>query len=152
MDQKGFTLIETLLAIVIMGIAVGLVSLSFPKLESSQVLDKSSSLVVSVLNEARSLTLSGKSDSQYGVYFQDDQLALFRGSTYATSTSDNVFTTLNSLVGIRNISLSGGSSRVLFDRLTGATSQAGSLEVYLRSDTASYKRVTISSTGVIEED
>ncbi len=150
--QKGFTIIETLLAVVIMGIAITIVTLSFGKVESRQALDKSAALVVSVLNEARSMTLSSISDSRYGVSLQDDQMVLFKGFAYATSTQSNITTSLNASVGIRNINLAGGSTNVVFDRLTGATSQSGTFEVYLRSATTSFKRITINSTGLIEEN
>ncbi len=150
--ESGFTFLEIVLVIAILGLAITVVSLSFSKLESSQVLDKSSLSVVSVLSEARSATLSALDDSQYGVYFQDDQMVLFKGGSYATSTQGNATTTLHSLVGIRNISLSGGGSVVVFKRLTGSTDQSGTLDVYLRSDPSRYKRISIGGTGVIEED
>lgn len=149
--KKGFTLMETLMVIAIAGIAVTIVTLSLSKINSSKALDTDVSLVVSVLNEARSMTLSSVDALQYGVNLQDSQVVLFSGSSYSTSSPSNVFTTLNSLVGIRNISLSGGGTSVVFQRLTGETSQSGTLEVYLRSATTSYKTVTINSTGVIED-
>lgn len=150
--ERGFTFIEVLLAIAILGLAITIVTLSFSKLGSSQVLEKSSLEVISVIEEARSITLSALDDSQYGVYFQDDQIALFKGSSYATSTAGNVFTTLNPLVGIHNISLSGGANKIVFNRLTGATTQSGTLDVYLRSDPTQYKRITISGTGIVQEN
>ncbi len=151
-NNKGFTIIETLLAIIILGIAVTMVTLSFSKIQSHQALEKSSLLVLSVLSEARSHTLSAVSDSRYGVNFQNDQLVLFRGTSYATTTSTNVFTTLNPLVGIRNIYLAGSSTSVVFERLTGKASVSGTLEVYLRSDPTLFKRITITSIGLAEEN
>ena len=56
--NKGYTLLELLIAIVIIAIAVTIVALSFSKLNKHSALDKSADLVVSVLNEARALTLA----------------------------------------------------------------------------------------------
>ncbi len=151
-SKRGFTLIEILLVIVMMAVLVTMVVLSFNKLGSSQALDKSATTVVSVLSEARALTLSASQDARYGVSLQDNQVVLFRGATYATSTTGNVFTPLHPSVGIRNVSLAGGASSVVFNRLTGGTSQTGTFEVYLRSATTTFKTVTVSGTGIIEEE
>ena len=149
-SRAGFTLVETLLGLVVLTLAVTIVSLSFSKLKSHQALDTSAAIVTAVLNEARSLTLSAYNDAQYGVHLEDTQVVLFRGSTYATSSTSNVVTTLHPLVGLHNISLVGSSTNIVFQRLTGTTGQAGTLDRYLREGTTTYKRINIRSTGVAE--
>lgn len=148
--RKGFTLIEILMAVAIIGLAVTIVTLSFGGLNASQALDKSVLNVISVLDEARAKTLSAVDDSQYGVRIEESQVILFRGASYSASDPGNEVTELHALVAIRNISLSGGGASVVFQRLTGATAQPGTFEVYLRQAADTFKTVTVNSTGVAE--
>ena len=131
MANKGFTLLEILFGIAILAIAITIVTLSFSKINENIALDKSVDIAILVLDEARSSALAAKSGSQYGVNIESLQL--------------------NPLVGIRNISLSGGGTSVIFNKLTGATSQSGSFEIYLKETSTTYKTINISTTGIIQE-
>lgn len=150
--SKGFTILEILFALFIITLAITIVTFSFSKLNSSQALDKSATLVVSILDEARSLTLSSVNDSQYGVNFEDSQIVLFKGSIYSSSDSSNVVTELNSLVGLRNITLYGGGTSAVFKRLTGDTDQAGTMELFLKATPETFHTITIENTGIAESD
>lgn len=147
MKLKGFTLLEILFSIAILGILVTIVTFSFSKLNSQQELENSTDLVVTILNEARSLTLSSKNDSQYGVYLDTSKVVLFEGISYSPTDATNVTTVLNSLVGIRNISLINGGASIVFKRLTGDTNETGSFEIYLINKPETFNTVNISSTG-----
>lgn len=150
MGNKGFTALEILVAISIITLAVTIITVSFSRLNSAQALDKSATLVTSVLDEARSLTLSSQGDSQYGVYFEDSQVTLFKGATYSSPDPVNVVTFLHSLVGLRNITLSGGGMSVVFKRLIGSTDETGTLEVFLKNSPTTFRTITISATGLVE--
>ena len=152
MEHKGFTILEILMAISIVTLAVTIVAFSFSKLNSKQALDKSADLVASILNEARSLTLSSTDDSQYGVYFETSRVVLFKGATYSQFDSANVVTDINVLTGLRNITLAGGSTSVVFQRLTGNTDQTGTVEVFLKASPEIFRAITISGTGIVELD
>jgi len=97
--KKGFTTVELLISIVILAIAITIVVASFSKLNSNKALETSSASATSVLDEARSLTLTSLNDTKYGVKIEASQLTLL---------PTNTVTPLNSLVAIRNISLSTG--------------------------------------------
>ncbi len=148
--EKGFTLLEILFTIVILSIIVTIVTFSFSRLNSSKALDGSANLVVSTLNEARTLTLSSVGNSQYGVHFADSEITLFKGSTYSSSDPSNVATELNSLVGLRNIILFGGGMDIVFKRLTGRTDKSGTLQVFLKDSPENFLTITVSSSGVVE--
>src|SRR3989344_1838399 len=115
--NKGFTILEILLTLFVLSLVVTIVTFSFSKLNSSKALDGSANLVVLTLDEARSLTLSSVGDTKYGVHFTESEITLFKGSTYSSSDPSNVVTELNSLVGLRNIILSGGGTDIVFTRL-----------------------------------
>ncbi|OHA88634.1 MAG: hypothetical protein A3C70_03490 [Candidatus Zambryskibacteria bacterium RIFCSPHIGHO2_02_FULL_43_14] len=148
MEHKGLTVLEILFAISILTLAVTIVAFSFSKLNSKQALDRSADLVVSILDDARSLTLSSKGGSQYGVQFEASQVILFKGVAYSSSDSSNVVTELNPMVGLRNVVLSGGGVSVVFERLTGNTNHAGSVEVFLKAVPETLRTISISATGV----
>ena len=150
MKYKGFTVLEILVAISIITLVVTIITISFSKLNSAQALDKSATLVTAVLDEARSLTLSSKGDSQYGIYFGDSQVTLFKGATYSPSDPANVVTNLHALVSLRNITLFGGGTSVVFKRLTGNTNQTGTAEVFLKDSPTTFRTITISATGIVE--
>ncbi len=150
--MKGFTILEILMALAIAGIALAIVTLSFSKLNQNQALDKSALVIISVLDEARALTLAGKDGAQYGVNIEASQVTLFKGSSYSSVDSSNISTPLNSLIAIRNINLAGGGNSVIFQKLTGKTAQTGSLEVYLKDDSTRFHTISINSNGVVEEN
>ena len=148
--KRGFTLMEIMIVIVIMTILLTIVLTSFSNLNKSQALDKTSSYVASIIEEARGNTLFSKNDSQYGVKFETSRIIMFKGSTYSSSNPDNVIYDLNNLVTISNISLSSGGSEIVFDRLTGNTSQTGTLTLSLVTSTSTKAYVSFSKTGIVE--
>lgn len=149
--KKGFTIVEILFGIAILGIAITIISLSFSNLNKNAALDTSADTAISIFNEARFQTLSAKSGAQYGVNIQESQLILFKGGAYSPSDSNNIVTPLHALVAARNITLSDGGSSVVFTRLTGAANQNGTFELYLKDEPARYRTIFITATGIAQE-
>jgi len=150
-SERGVTLIEILVAIGVAVILIGISTTIFYRLNNKFALDKGVDAVTSTLQEARSLTLAGKNGLQYGVHFGSSELVLFEGASYSSSDPNNVVTNLNFRAAIRNISLSGGGSDVVFKRLTGATDNVGSVEVYILNEASASSTVNILNTGVVQE-
>jgi len=147
---RGFSVIEVLVVLSLLVLLTAIVLISLAKLNSSQVLDKSASLVAAVIDDARSLTLSAKNDSQYGVYFEAGDITIFKGATYSSGDPENIVTPLDSRVALRNITLTGGGSSIVFNRLTGETDNSGTLEVYLTASSNTFKTITVTATGVVD--
>jgi hypothetical protein len=101
--------------------------------------------VLSTLAAAREKTLAGINNSQYGVHFQSDRLILFRGASYPGTTVQTI--DLDSTITIPTITLAGGGTNVIFNRLTGATAQTGTIVVRLASDATQSIIITIAATG-----
>jgi hypothetical protein len=148
----GLTVLEMILGIALVAVSVTIVTLSFSKVNSNESIDSGVSLVISVLDEARNMTLSGVGGAQYGVYLEESQVTLFKGASYSAGSPDNEVTQLPSLVGVRNITLAGGGSSVVFQKLTGATTQSGTFEVYLKSAPSQLVRVNVGANGIAEEN
>lgn len=148
--QKGFTLIEILIVITIIAVISTLIFVSFSRFNSTQTLNGTTQTVLSILDEARALTLASKNNLSYGVHFESSKVVLFGGTTYSATDPDNDVTTLNNRVTISDISLNGGVQDVLFDKLTGKTGQNGTVTVTLTFDASRFKIIKIGTTGVSE--
>ena len=132
---------------VIISILTALVLIPFSDFRNSQILDSEAKVVESFISEARSKTLASQNDNHFGVYFESDRVVLFAGDTYDELDPENKEWTLSEAV---SLSVSGLSNdQVIFSRLTGKASQAGSVTVSLVSDVSQSKTVNISSAGIL---
>ncbi len=148
--RLGFTLVEILVVIGIIFLLSIITFSSFSNLNKKELLDKESLKVLSIIQDARSLTLSSKNSSQYGVYFEGDKVTFFAGDSYNPLNSDNLITDLSSQVIISSINLDGGGLELVFERLNGRTQQFGTVVMELVSDSSSSKTIRVFETGLSE--
>lgn len=148
-NQEGRSLAEILIVafivIVLATFAVGSIS----SYRNGQALKDASDDVVSLLNRAHSNTLAGDSQLSWGVHFTSSNMTLFSGSSYTNGASGNTVITLSSVVTLSSISLNGGGSDVIYNRLYGDTSNYGTITVQLSSDSTKTRTVTITKPGVV---
>ena len=149
---KGFTLVELLIVITIAGLISVLTMGVFSKMVEREVLDKKTAIVVSLLNQARASTLSAQNAQSYGVHFESGKAVLFIGPTYSAGATTNKEEIVGGRVSIPTITLAGGESNVLFNRLTGATAQTGTVTLSLIASPAQTKVITINGTGVVSSN
>ncbi|MBA3733347.1 prepilin-type N-terminal cleavage/methylation domain-containing protein [Patescibacteria group bacterium] len=147
--KKGFSIIELLMSLAIIGLLTTIILTSFVSFRKNQSLSKDTETIVETLRQARNQTLSSKNSSNYGVHIESSKIVLFTGSTYVVNTASNQEFILNSTDNILSITLAGGGSEVVFNRLTGETSQNGTV-VVSSAGISKTKTVTIYKTGVIE--
>ena len=146
--QKGFTMLELVVVVAIVVLLASIIITSFSQFRNSKVLDTGVENTLSVLAKARGNTLSSKNAYQYGVHFEATQAVLFRGATYSSFDTNNEAALLDNALEISSISLTGGGSNVLFDRLTGKTNMNGTIVIRVKSDTSKTKTITINATGI----
>jgi len=149
-SQRGVTLMEIIIVIAIMMILLALTIQSFSKLGAIRALDTNAQVILLELEKARSLTLASKNESQFGVHFATTSVTLFEGSTYDASSASTTVTYFNPAVTITYIALTGSSTSVVFERLTGKTAQAGTITVTLSGQLSGTKTLRIYATGVAE--
>jgi prepilin-type N-terminal cleavage/methylation domain-containing protein len=147
---SGFTLIEILVVIAFIALLSTITFQSFRALNDKEALDKDAHGILSLMLEARSLTLSSKNANQYGVHFESDKAVIFTGGVYDANASDNVVMDLNHGVRITDIDLQGGGNEVIFTRLTGNTSQYGTTTISLLADSSKTKSIVIFQSGLSE--
>jgi Tfp pilus assembly protein FimT len=148
--KKGFTMTETIIIVAVSIILFAIIVSAYSGFNKNQSLNSTSSEVVSVLNEARALTLASLDNKAYGVHFQSDKVIFFKGSVFSSSDPDNKITTISSKISISNISLNGGGDDIIFQRLTGKTDQDGTITLSLVSDPSKSKTITVGVSGIIE--
>ena len=148
MTQRGVTLMEVLMVIGIIATLSVLSFVAFRNLNSTRALEGEAGRVAGELQKARALTLSSKNQAQFGLHVQASQVTLFQGVVFVAGSSTNTVTGLNPLITISSISLAGGGSDVVFNRLSGKTAENGTITLS-RTGGAS-KTITIYSTGLVE--
>lgn len=150
-NSKGFTLVELLGAFSIMIILMAIVTGIFMNFRNSQSLGKDTEMTLSVLRQARSQTLTSQNGTNYGVHFGTTKITLFVGNTYSAGASTNIDFILTGSDTVMAITLVGGGSDIIFKRLSGETSQNGTI-VLTSTITGSTKTVTVYKTGLIESN
>jgi prepilin-type N-terminal cleavage/methylation domain-containing protein len=146
--KRGLTLVEVLVTIAIGLIVVGTVFGAFVTFNKRQAVDKNVFKVYALLEEARSRTLSARSDSQYGVHFLANQVSLFSGSTFASSS---IITTVTFPPSVSaSTTLTSGGVDVIFTRITGSTVNSGTSTLSIAGSATSSRSLIIYKTGLIE--
>ncbi len=149
--RKGFTLIETMSAIAIGILLISIIFYSFSSLRNNASLQKNVSQAKSILEEARYSSISEKSDYSYGVHLQSDRLVLFSGSVYNSADAKNK-TQLFDNATLDNISLNGGGSEIIFNKITGSTNTFGTFRIKSSIDLNKSMIIRVIGTGVISEE
>ena len=147
--MSGFTALELIIVVSTIFIMSAIVLNAFINYRKTQALSKDTETVVEILRLARGQTLSSQNASQYGVHFASSTITLFVGSSYVVGTTTNKDFNLISADTILTLALTGGGNNVIFNRLTGETSQDGII-VISSSLATTTKTVTIYKTGLIE--
>jgi len=149
--NKGYTLLELVIAIAIGAMIIYVVGSSFYKLIATQAFDKDYISVSSLVDQAKSLALNSKLASPYGVYFSSSTAVMFKGDNYVSTSTNNQVYVLNSRVSISSLNLIGSTTdRVIFSHLTGYASASGTISVSLKDGSANARVIKIYQTGIIE--
>lgn len=143
--------LEIIITLAIMGIILVISIPSFSSFRNRQVVTNTAQDIVTLLNEARNNTLLSKSSTFYSVRIENSRAVLFTGGTFDTNSASNKVVTFDSLVTVPSLGilLYGSGVDVKFDRLSGDTSQYGTIQVNLISDATIKKIITINKLGVV---
>ena len=147
-NKKAFTLIEMM---VVIGLLAVMLLIPVLYTQASQVRFDFNSQVttaVSYLRQAQSDALSGLGNVNHGVHLASNAYTVFSGNSYNPSDPDNYEIDLSPTVVIRNISLNGGGSDVIFTKSSGETATYGTFQLYSSQINKSLT-LTVSSIGTI---
>lgn len=145
---KGFTVLEILFVLSILGILFAIVTPQFTKMRDSQVLNSATADVLSVINKASSQSLASLDSSAYGVHFASDRVTLFKGTVYDQNAATNQVVLLTAPATITAIGF-GGPTSLYFERLTGTPNVYGTVTIGLTSGVHVDRSIIIDRTGRI---
>lgn len=156
--RRAFSLIEVLLSLAILALLASIASISFLSYQREEALNSEAQSLISVLRLARERTIALEDNKAWGVHFEihpSNKYVLFRdeGNGYNGATLKIFYSTGNS-VAIDSLSLNGGGQDVIFEKLTGQTSNYGTGDNYqaivLKDRRGVAKSVLISPLGRID--
>jgi prepilin-type N-terminal cleavage/methylation domain-containing protein len=151
-SREGFTLLEVL---IVTGILVLVSATALPFFRGFQTeadLNNNAQEVVEVLRLAYSKTVASESASSWGVYFDPSSLParyiLFKGPSYSQREigSDQIYQ-LSKKIEFSQISLAGTGSEVVFERISGATQNIGSLTLRIKTESSKTRTIYVTSSG-----
>jgi prepilin-type N-terminal cleavage/methylation domain-containing protein len=146
---RGFTLIELVLVILIASIISAIVLQGMSGMRARKTIDAGVESVIAAFSQAHLDTISSKDDSQWGVSLGTDRVIVYKGPSYVDGAPENTTYLLHPSIEVADVTLAGGGSTVLFDRLYGSTSQSGTFVVRARGDPSISVTVTITGAGAI---
>lgn len=145
--SRGFTALEILIVIAIIGILTATIMPSFMNFRRNSMLNTDTMNLITLINRARLLSVSSKDDEQYGIHLEPSKAVLFKGVTYSAGAPTNETHEFSTGLTLSSFAINGGGSEVLFDKVTGATTQNATTTLLVTGTTSS-TTVLILQTGV----
>lgn len=146
-NSKGFSALELVIVMAILAMLLASIVPSFVNFRRNSILNTETQELVTVINRARLLSVSSKNDQQFGVHFESGKIVLFQGATYSAGATTNEEHIFNSSLTLSPITINGGGSEILFEKVTGAASQNATTTLLVIGTTAS-TTVLIIPTGI----
>jgi len=145
----GFTLIEILTVIATLGILTGVIAINFRNFQLNTNLNNETEKILNIAKLAQNKTLASENESNYGIHLESDSYTLFKGQTYSAGSMDNLYYILSPDTEIYEINLNGSGQNIIFNRVTGETSQNGSFKLKLKLSNSPTKTISILPSGHI---
>lgn len=146
--SQGFTLIELIVAIAIILLVATATLVSFTGSRNTRNVINAGQEALSVLQLAQSKALAGEDNSPWGVRISTAKIVLFKGLTFAGATTTTDYP-LPSGIESANINISGGSSDIVFKKITGDVSQSGTFDLRVAFSPATVFSITIDPSGKV---
>lgn len=145
--EKGFSILEFVIVAGIVAAISTIAIASYQALVSRADLSGNAKNIISTINLARSETVTSNQANPWGVHFEADKYALFKGSVYSAVDSSTQIHTLPSSLEISDITLNGGGSEVLFTRITGQTANYGNITIRNKNQPTNLVNIAIEASG-----
>jgi len=147
-SKKGFTIIELILSMTLLGILIGMFFLYNQSSQLRADLSSQTSNIVHYLRLIQSSAASGLNDADHGIHLEDNSYTVFIGSSYNEAAPDNFVIDLPPTLEIENINLHGGGDDIIFTRPNGETTKYGTFSMASTSLNESFT-ITITDLGTI---
>ncbi|MDO8517734.1 MAG: prepilin-type N-terminal cleavage/methylation domain-containing protein [bacterium] len=140
--RQGFSLIEVLVVISIIGLFIGFSESSLHLFLSQMNARDTTSTYVQTLHRAQLLAQSGRGDAPWGVMATTNRIVLYKGASYATR--DSAYDEQYTSTGAFGVS---GLTEVTFAKLSGKPNTLGTTTILV--DTVPTTTVYINAKGTI---
>lgn len=146
-NNTGFTLVEILISLFVLAILSSFLWGGLKASRDNQGLSTGVETVLSALSEARTKTTSSEGDNQFGVYLDSGRVVIFQGTTFTEPNSLNREFKLDAVVAISSTALSVSTSTIIFQKITGETTNYGTITISLKSNATKNKVINVYRTG-----
>lgn len=147
--EKGYSLLEIIVILAIISLVLLFTTDVFSSFNKNKTLYAESERILSIINEARSKTLSSKSGSEYGMHFEQVKIVSFKGTVFNSLDLNNKEVLFSGGVEIYDISLDGGGVDLFFKKFTGEVGKYGTIKLRLKNDNSKTKIIKINQNGVV---
>ena len=139
---RGFTLIEILIVIALIGFIISLGNVVNIDFYSREVRLSEQATLISILQKARSDAMNNIHTTSHGVHIDNDTYTFFEGTNYNSNESTNQAIKRNP-----NITIS-GLENIVFEQLSGNTENTGTI---ILEDTNNIEKfINIKANGLID--
>ncbi len=142
MNRRGFTVVELMIAIALLGILVGAALAAYLPFQERNKVDLAVQSSVQELRRAQILSQAVDGDASWGVSVQVGTITLFQGASYALRD-----TSLDEEIAIDDSLTPSGLTEVVFTKFTGVPQSTGTLTL---TGTYETRAVTINARGVLD--
>jgi len=147
-ETRGFTLVEILMVVTLVGIVTALLLQGFSRYAYRQSFEQFVSEVQDETVEARAQTMASLNNTTYGIYVGADTVEFFPGTTPIVGDAANTILPIPAEVTVTT-AFSSGNQYTTFKRLTGEATATGTIE-FVDTRTVATRIITISAAGLVE--
>jgi Tfp pilus assembly protein PilE len=145
--MKGFSLIQVITSIAIIGVLTAIVTGSFRTAQIKKQEQGITQALLASLDKQKANTVTGKNGSNYGVKINSTNYILFTGTSYATSSS-NPTVTLDSNFRLTE-TIANATNIIYFSKLTGAANETATITVSHITNKVPPQNILIEASGAI---
>lgn len=143
MRKKGFTLIEMLLSVALLGIIGGLSVPLYQSFQNKNQLSVAANTAAQTIRRAQVLAQANDGDSSWGVYMQQGSITLFRGDEF--NARDAAFDEEIDIATSLSIS---GEQEYVFEKASGELDSSG--VTTFSGPAGNQQELQINSEGIID--
>lgn len=143
--EAGFSLIELLLCVAIIGLLTGMTLPLYQSYQNSNDVDLDTQSVAAMLRRAELYARTMNGDNSWGVKVQSGSATLFKGASYATR--DTTVDETDALPSV--ITFSGTLSEVVFTKFTATPSATGTI-ILTHTANNDVRTITLNAKGMVD--
>ncbi len=146
-SEKGFTLVEMIIVLAIIGILISISVVAFINARKSNELTTQTDKLLLMIEQARALALNGKGNGNVGIRLSSTTYEIFVGNSYVSS-ADNKLGRVEGPYWIET-TLPFPNPEIIFTRLGGVPNRTGTISIVDTRDGSRKKTISIGNQGDI---